>query len=199
MCAACPLNAPIESRVLGPLRTGKTCHLGRNYSDMSQALLFPLSLSRMLNVVKYAGSTCWDSVRKLTSPDWQSPLWIAAICLRLLAEQTAAAEWPAPSAERWILCGFFAAAAAAVTDAVGQDALLALALQVLVMPLLYLSCCELPLRLLDSRPQTYAGRSFGAQDRVRVHVTAPMGSACCCCSSYVAPFSASCWFDPSCR
>ena len=72
----------------------------------------------------------WERVRKLSSPDWQAPLWIAAVCLRMLADRSAKDACLALPGEKRLLMSFFAAAAVAVPDAEGLDALLDLSLQV---------------------------------------------------------------------
>ena len=71
----------------------------------------------------------WQRVRRLSSPDWQAPLWVAASCLRLAAERCDG-EWSAAPGEMQLLMGCFAAAAAAIPDSDGHAALLDLALQV---------------------------------------------------------------------
>ena len=68
-------------------------------------------------------------MRNLSSPDWQAPLWVAATCLRMVAEQRDGNLPVAPDQFR-LLMGFFATAAAAIPDSGGHAALLDLALQV---------------------------------------------------------------------
>ena len=68
-------------------------------------------------------------MRYLSSPDWQAPLWVAATCLRMVAEQCDGG-WPVAPDQMRLLMGFFAAAAAAIPDSEGHAALLDLALQV---------------------------------------------------------------------
>ncbi len=72
----------------------------------------------------------WERVRTLSSPDWQAPVWIAATCLRMMAEQCDG-DWPAAPGEVRLLMGLFAATAAAIPDSEGHAALLNLALRVL--------------------------------------------------------------------
>ena len=68
-------------------------------------------------------------MQELSSPDWQAPLWIAAVCLRMLADQPEG-DSLATRGETRVLMGFFTAAASAIPDAEGHSVLLDLALQV---------------------------------------------------------------------
>ena len=68
-------------------------------------------------------------MQKLAGPDWQAPLWVAVVCLRMVAERCDG-DWPAAPGETRLLLGFFAAAAAAISDSEEHAALLDLALRV---------------------------------------------------------------------
>ncbi len=87
---------------------------------------FPAVTANLLPLAGEA-SPQWDHVQKLSSPDWQAPLWVAATCLRMMAEQYDG-DWPVAPDEMQLLTGFFATAAAAIPE--GHSGLLDLALQV---------------------------------------------------------------------